>query len=150
MRERLLYGVIVRRSTETAVPPTVITVMRPVCPPAAAISATGTTMVDPLLGVIVTDLSRQNFTVNEDVPNPEPEIVRDPPALSEIVVAESDVIVGAPTASTVTVLIPPMPIPAPPPVGADAVGIKRKKVICAVTVSTLKFRVAAFVTKMLQ
>ena len=118
-------------------PPTVMTVMRPLCPSAAAISATGTTMVEPLLGVIVTDLSLQNFTVNEDVPNPDPEIVRDPPALREIVVVESEVIVGAPTASTVTVLIPPMPIPGPPPVGADAVGIKRKKVICAVAVSTL-------------
>jgi hypothetical protein len=124
--------------------------MRPLCPPAAAISATGTTIVEPLLGVIVTDLSRQNFTVKEDDPKPDPEIVRDPPALSEIVVAESELIVGAPTASTVTVLIPPIPIPGPPPEGVGAVGIKRKKVICAVAVSTLKFRVAAFVTRMLQ
>ena len=97
--------------------------MRPLCPPAAAISATGTTMVEPLLGVIVTDLSLQNFTVNEDDPKPDPEIVRDPPAASEIVVVESEVIVGAPTASTVTALIAPIPIPGPPLEGVGAVGM---------------------------
>ena len=114
----------VRRSTDTPVPAAVITMIRPLCAPAAAISAKGTTMLVPLAGVIVTDLSRQNFTVSDEDPNPVPPIVSEPPVLSEIVVAESDVIVGAPTASTVTVFSPLSAILGPLPiVGVETVGI---------------------------
>lgn len=72
-------------------------------------------MLVPLAGVIVTDLSRQNLTVSGDDPNPVPPIVNEPPALSEIVVAESDVIDGALTRSTVTVFSPLSAIFGPEP-----------------------------------
>jgi hypothetical protein len=58
--------------------------MRPLCPPAAATSATGTTIVEPVDGVIVTDLSLQNLTVTGADPKPVPEIVNEPPAPNEI------------------------------------------------------------------
>jgi hypothetical protein len=61
-------------------------------------------MVEPLAGVIVTDLSLQNFTVNGLDPKPVPVIVSDPPAPSEITDGDIAEIVGAPTKSTVMTL----------------------------------------------
>ena len=85
----------VRVSTETAWPLGVVTMMRPVVAPDEAMAENGITKVVPLVEVTVTSLFLQNFTVIGEVVKPAPVIVRDPPAESEIVVAESPEIVGA-------------------------------------------------------
>lgn len=82
-------------STETAWPLGVITVIRPDVAPTELMDETGIAKVVPLLEVTVTSLFRQNFTVIGDVVKPAPDIVKVPPAASEIVVAERPVIVGA-------------------------------------------------------
>ena len=69
--------------------------IRPVVAPAAAIAENGITKVVPLVEVTETSLFLQNFTVIGEVVKPAPVIVSEPPAESEIVVAESPEIVGA-------------------------------------------------------
>ena len=64
MRGRLLYGVIVKESIETAVPLPFITKTLPVVGLRAAIDEIGITRVEPLLEVTSIDLFLQNFTVN--------------------------------------------------------------------------------------
>lgn len=86
---------IVRVSTETAWPLGVVTTIRPVVAPTAAIALKGMTREVPFADVTVTSLFRQNFTVIGEVVNPAPVIVSDPPLLNEIDVAERLLIVGA-------------------------------------------------------
>ena len=69
--------------------------MRPLVAPEALIAEKGITRVVPLVEVTVTSLFLQNFTVTGKVVKPAPVIVSEPPLESEIVVAESALIVGA-------------------------------------------------------
>ena len=85
----------VRVSTDTAWPLGVVTIIRPVVAPDEAIAENGITNVVPLVEVTVTSLFLQNFTVTGEVVKPAPVIVSELPLESEIVVAESALIVGA-------------------------------------------------------
>ena len=92
---RRFYGLMVRVSTETAWPLGVVTTILPVVPPAAAIAEKGITKVVPSVEVTETSLFLQNFTVIGEVVKPAPVMVSEPPAESEIVVADKLEMVGA-------------------------------------------------------
>ena len=104
----------VRLSTETASPALVITAIRPEVAPILEISKTGISMVVPLPEVVTITLLRQNLTEIDPV-KPVPVIVKVPPALFEMVSAESPVIDGGKAVEVSNDVTPLRPIVEPLP-----------------------------------